>query len=61
MAWETVSYDDFLPGRRPLTAAVVRDGFSKLTQDSYAPTYPAPGFVSDHDTDVTTLPAIRIQ
>ena len=51
--WEMLSYDDFLDGRRRLMGKVVRDAFAKLTENSYAPTYPAPSPSDDQDTRVT--------
>lgn len=42
-AWETLPYDEFLDARRKLMGMVVRDAFAKLSQESYAPTYPAAG------------------
>lgn len=41
--WETLSYEEFLLARRRLMGTVVRDAFAKLTEDAYAPTYPATG------------------
>lgn len=39
--WEALPYEEFLVARRRLMGTVVRDAFAKLTEDTYAPTYPA--------------------
>lgn len=45
--WQSMRYDEFLEQRRRLMAKVVRDAFTKLSEDSYAPSYPRPEATTD--------------
>jgi hypothetical protein len=51
--WETLPYEEFLLARRRLMGTVVRDAFAKLTEDVYAPTYPATGPPTGHSAPIT--------
>ncbi len=41
--WTELPYDEFLAQRRKLMADVVRTAFGRLSDQQYAPVYPAPG------------------
>ncbi|GJF03785.1 hypothetical protein ACFQ34_09125 [Pseudonocardia benzenivorans] len=45
--WESLRYEEFLEARRGLMSTVVRDAFTTLGDQTYDPTYPAPGPVLD--------------
>lgn len=47
--WQDLDYATFLGERRRLMAAVVRDAYQRLREESYAPQYPAPSIVDPSD------------
>lgn len=50
--WVTLPYEDFLEQRRKLMAAVVRDGFLRLSDPNYQPPLPDPHAITEDALEV---------